>query len=420
MDARRAQLELLAHAGRLLLEYNESAGEIHRALAATARALTGDDCGVAVSYSGLAVTLAGEGPLLMPVRELRYNTAVQTRLHAILRQVRRGELDAAAALVRLHAVEADSPKHPPGVVMVLLGVGAAALAGLLGADAGAVSVAALSTSLGLPVRSWLHRRRFSLLALPLAAAFVGALLGGAAIRFGWTSTPGLVLIVPCLMIVPGPHLINGLLDLVDNHVPMSLARLGLAAGILLAAGLGLLVGVRLTLPDLPEVKLNFGNDQLNLVTDMLLAGLVTCAFAVYYNAAWSLVRLAIVGGMIGHGLRFLALESGWTLEAASFVGGFAVGLVAAWMARSSKTPLAAIAFSGAVTMMPGLQMYSALRGALQLAQRKTDAAADVVTATLANGFQAAAVAGALALGLVVAARAVQMLPHGDTPARGLG
>ena len=41
--------------------------------------------------------------------------------------------------------------------------------------------------------------------------------------------------MPALMVVPGPHLINGLLDLIDNHVPMALARFGLAAGVLLAS-----------------------------------------------------------------------------------------------------------------------------------------------------------------------------------------
>ena len=37
MESRRLQLELLAQAGRLLLEYNASSGEIRRALTTTAR-----------------------------------------------------------------------------------------------------------------------------------------------------------------------------------------------------------------------------------------------------------------------------------------------------------------------------------------------------------------------------------------------
>jgi hypothetical protein len=46
MSALRLQTNLLLQAGRLLLAYNESTGEIHRALTATARALTDETCHV--------------------------------------------------------------------------------------------------------------------------------------------------------------------------------------------------------------------------------------------------------------------------------------------------------------------------------------------------------------------------------------
>src|SRR6516164_1631881 len=98
MDAARLQTDLLVEAGRLLLRYNESTGAIHRALETTSKALTGKRCGVAVSYGGVAISVGGEAPVLMPIAELRYNTAVQTRVHEILDEVRRGVVDTSAAL----------------------------------------------------------------------------------------------------------------------------------------------------------------------------------------------------------------------------------------------------------------------------------------------------------------------------------
>src|SRR5262249_15096262 len=129
MSARRLHAELLAEAARLLLEYDESTGALHRALDATARALTADPCHVVVSYGGVAVSLAGEAPLLRPVRELRYNTAVQARVHAVLTQVRRGELAPAAALAQLGRVEAETPRHPRWGAVPVLGLAGAWLAG---------------------------------------------------------------------------------------------------------------------------------------------------------------------------------------------------------------------------------------------------------------------------------------------------
>ena len=106
-----------------------------------------------------------------------------------------------------------------------------------------------------------------------------------------------------------------------------------------------------------------GGDHLNVVSDMILAGIVTVGFAVFYNTAWPHIGLAAAGGMIGHGLRFIALEAGWRLEVATFLGGFAVGVVSAWIARTYKLPIAVISFAGAVTMMPGIQIYRPCEGA---------------------------------------------------------
>jgi uncharacterized membrane protein YjjB (DUF3815 family) len=110
--------------------------------------------------------------------------------------------------------------------------------------------------------------------------------------------------------------------------------------------------------------------------------------------------------MVGHGLRYLVLEAGCRLEAATFFGALAVGVVSAWMARSGKAPLAAIAFAGAVTMMPGVHMYRALGGALQMARQAGLTDPVVMAGTLGNALEACLVVAGLVLGLILGARAV--------------
>jgi uncharacterized membrane protein YjjB (DUF3815 family) len=406
----RIQNELLACAGRLLLEYNESTGEIHRALRATSQACVDEKLDLAVTYDGVVVSLGDDAPILEPVRELRYNASLQARVRSILDDVRAGQCELGTALALLQRVETDTPAHPRWLAAALLGLAAACLGALLGADSAAAIVAGVATAMGLVVRRQLHRRHFSLLVLPLAAAFIGAVLGGLAVRFGWTRTPGLALIVPSLMLIPGPHLLNALFDLIDNYLPMSIARLGLATAIIVASALGVVLGIVLTLSIPPAGEQRVAADHLNLFSDMLLAGVVTCGFAIFYNAAWRQMGMAAVGGMAGHGLRFLALEAGCRLEVATFLGGLAVGIVSALISRTYKIPFAVIAFAGAVTMMPGLQMYRALGGALQLAQFKTAVEHATIAGALGNASQAGLVVGSLALGLIVAARAGRLLP----------
>ena len=409
--ARDARAELLARAGRLLLECNESTGAIHRTLAATARALADERCTVVVSYDGVAVSLGRASPTIEPSRPIRSDTALLADVHAALVRVRRGNLDPEAALDRLeHAAgEVEAPRHPVWLSVLLTGLAAASLAVLLHADAGAAVAAGLSSALGLAARRLLDRRGVSLLVPPCMAAGLGAVAGGLAFRLGWTRRPGLAVVVPSLMLVPGPHLINGLLDLIDNHLPMGLARLGLAAGLLLASAAGIVLGMELTALGPSAEGPALGTGHLNVASDMALAGVVTCGFAISFNSRWTQIARAALGGMVGHGLRFLALGAGSSLGAATFLGAFTIGAGAALLVRPKGTPVAVIAFAGGVTMMPGMQIYRALGGALQLARLGPASGATSIAAAIGNAAQAGIVVGAIALGLVIGARASRII-----------
>jgi uncharacterized membrane protein YjjB (DUF3815 family) len=72
-------------------------------------------------------------------------------------------------------------------------------------------------------------------------------------------------------------------------------------------------------------------------------------------------------------------------------------------------PVAVIAFAGAVTMIPGLSLYRALAGALQLARLPDRADAEAVATTLGNAMQGCLAVSGLALGLVLGARTVWAL-----------
>jgi uncharacterized membrane protein YjjB (DUF3815 family) len=323
-----------------------------------------------------------------------------------LAQVRFGQLDIESALARLNTVEADTPAHSSWLVALALGAAAVSLASLLGADLTAAAVAGLATGLGLFARRALGRRHFSMLALPLTAALIGASLGGLLIRLGWTRTPELALVVPALVVVPGPHLINGLLDLIDNYLPMSVARLVLATAILLASAAGIIIGVELTVPAPISEGQAARSDHSHLVSDVVLAGIATCGFAVFYNTAWRQIGMAVLGGMTGYGIRLLALDVGCRLETATFLGGLAVGVISAVIAQSRNLPVAVIAFAGAVTMIPGLSLYRALVGAVQLARLAESAQAAAVAETLGNALHGTVVVSGLALGLILGTRAV--------------
>jgi uncharacterized membrane protein YjjP (DUF1212 family) len=406
MSERPQQTQLLIQAATLLLEYNESSAGIIDAVTSTAKVFSDEPCHVSVTYLAVAISYADERPVLRSVKELRLNAAVRTQIHEVLQRVQLRRIDAASGVELLNHVVGNTPQHPQWVVALLLGGAACSFARLLGADSGAVAMAGISTMVGLLARRELSRRYVTALALPLAAAFIGAALGGIAIRLGWTQSPELVLVVPALMLVPGAHILNGLFDLVDNHLATSIPRLGFAIAVLMASALGIILGARLTLP-MGELPTHTASDpQLNLFSDMLLAGIATCGFAAFFNAPWRQLRMAVIGGMAGHGIRFLMLENAFPLETASFFGGFVVGAISACIAASIRAPVAAMAFAGTVTMIPGSSFYRALGGALRLARQQRGDAESLAASTLAHVCQSLAVVGALAIGLLLGIRLV--------------
>ena len=215
MSASRPQTNLLLQAGQLLLEYNESTGAIHRALLATARALTDEPCHVMVTYRGVAVSLGEEPPGMRPVRAITTRPQARPR---VLGQVRRGELDAVAAAACLERVEADTPRPPagwsprPSARRRRPGVPAGRGRGRsddrrpgnwIGRSPGWNSAPTmLPADCRWPPPSWCSPRR-------------------PGNPFGLDPDAGTRLVVPAPHGGAGPHFINRLLDLIDNCLPLA-------------------------------------------------------------------------------------------------------------------------------------------------------------------------------------------------------
>jgi uncharacterized membrane protein YjjB (DUF3815 family) len=291
---------------------------------------------------------------------------------------------------------------------LIFGVAAAALAWLLHADWGAMVVSGVSSAVGVLARQELAKRHVTLFALPFSAAFIGSVFGGFAITMGWTETPGYCLMVPALMLVPGPHLINGLYDILENHIQTGLARLGLAVGILTSAAIGTFVGGWLTLKTTTVSAVPSDVMPFNLGIDVLLAGVASCGFGAFYNTPWRVLWISIVTGMIGHGIRYIGMDYGASQEIATLFACFAIGGLSNIAIERWRLPFAAVAFAGAVPMMPGVFIYQGIAKAMELSKIGVGAEPELVVVMLALFAKACFVVGAMGLGLLLGARLSRM------------
>lgn len=397
------ELRFIQRVARLLLHYNMRTESLRKRLQEVGNALW-VPLQVHIGYRTVTVYTADGVHVHAQAPEFRINIAVSAEVNRIVDKVCAGKLALPEAIELLDNVEQTAGRHDRWTLSVMFGLGAGALAWLLSADWGAMAVISLASALGMLARQELHRFHPVLFALPFAAALIGSLMGGAVILLGWTQTPGICLIVPALMLVPGPHLINGLYDMIENNMQTGIPRLGLAAGILLAAAMGIFLGGWLTLgmTTVPPWTMQAGTVPLWL--DVLLAGVASCAFGAFYNAPWRVLWTSILCGMVGHGIRYVCMDmNGMPQEISTLLACIAIGLMASRWVVSMRIPFAAVAFAGAVPMMPGVLMYLSIGGAMEIALAGGGAPASLVASTLANIFKSAFIVGSMGMGLLVGA-----------------
>ena len=122
--------------------------------------------------------------------------------------------------------------------------GAGALAVIFGAHHPlTVLVVAVSAALGGLLRRGLGRVGVGILTQAFAAALVAGLIGVAAAHLRVDDALGLVVLCPAMVLVPGPHILNGALDLLALRMTLGIARLGYAALMLVAIAAGLILGL---------------------------------------------------------------------------------------------------------------------------------------------------------------------------------
>lgn len=396
------ELRFIQRAARLLLHYNMRTESLRKRLNEIGAAL---DLPLQSHIGYRTVTVYTPEGLHVHAQapEFRINIAVSALVNRTIDKVCAGQIGLPEAIDLLDRVESLAERHSRWTLSLLFGLAAGALAWLQSADWSAMAVISVASALGMLARQAMHRFHPVLFALPFVAALIGSLMGGVVIRQGWTLAPGICLIVPALMLVPGPHLINGLYDMIENNMQTGLPRLGLAVGILVAAALGIFLGGWLMLGMTTVPPWEGARIPIPLWLDVVLAGVAACGFGAFYNAPWRVLWTSILCGMVGHGIRYACLAHGISLEMSTLFACAAIGFMAIRWVSSMRIPFAAVAFAGAVPMMPGVLMFRSIGGAMEIAFAGAQASQTLVAGTLASMFKSAFVVGGMGMGLLAGA-----------------
>jgi uncharacterized membrane protein YjjP (DUF1212 family) len=323
---------------------------------------------------------------------------------AVIDRVQDGPLDSDAVRRDLVAAQRESVSN----ALIFSGAcatGAGALAVIFGAQHPlTVLVAAVSAALGGILRRGVGRIGAGILTQAFAAALVAGLIGVAAVHLHVDDALGLVVLCPAMVLVPGPHILNGALDLLALRVALGIARLGYSALILAAIAAGLIVGLAADGRSLAVLQTS---STVPLYLDVIAAGVAAGSYPVFFSMPYRMIGWPVAVGMLGHAAHWWALTV-WQggIATAALVSCLIAGTLLLPISHYLRMPFAAIGFASVVALVPGVYVFRMLSGLVQFAHLPTS---NLLTSLTSDGATAALVITGMATGLAVPMHAYSVL-----------
>jgi uncharacterized membrane protein YjjP (DUF1212 family) len=395
------ELALISLSARLLFENGQSTEKVVSALDQLAAAL-GFRATVFPRWGELTVLIndgSGSRNEILAAAPSGVDMRKVAATIGVIDDVCDGCLDAAAARSALETIA----RFPPVSITrfaLLAAAGAAALGVIFGATHPfSLLLIAISAGVGACLRRWLATISRNLFVQPLCAALLAGAVGAIAVRLQFSSALRLIAVCPCMILVPGPHLLNGTLDLARARIALGASRIAYAGVIILMICTGLLTGLSFGSVSLPVAAPSY---PVSLGYDVIAAGVAVAAYGTFFAMPWRMLPIPVAIGMLAHATRWGMIS---LVDASVEIGALAaclvVGSIITPIVDRLRLPFAALAFASIVSLIPGVYLFRVAGGLVHLVTRGGKASVDMLLNTIADGTTAILIILAMAIGLIL-------------------
>ena len=317
----------------------------------------------------------------------------------VIDQVHDARIDATTARLALEGISRLPPVSLARFAL-LAGAGAAALGVIFDAThIVSLVLIALSAGIGACLRRWLAAKSGNLFVQPFCAALLAGIVGAVAVRLQLSSVLRLVAVCPCMVLVPGPHLLNGALDLARARVSLGIERITYASLVILMICAGLVLGLALGGVTLPA---SASAQSVPLWYDVPAAGVAVAAYGTFFNMPWRMLPIPILVGMLAHACRWAVISrAGATAETGALVACIVVGIIMTPIANRLRLPFAGVAFASVVSLLPGVFLFRMAAGVIDIVMLDERAPRELFVQVTSDGMTALLIVLAMAFGLIL-------------------
>ena len=397
------EIDLIRSTAELLFTNGQSTKKLVHDLKMLAFKL-GYECEIIPHWSGLTIELDGidgakpNQTLILNIHPFGVQMNKVKLATLVVHQFVAGSLNIEQALNALHDVNQSHPCSLPRFI-AMSAIGAASLGVIFGVlDPKILFLVMLSAGIGALLRRLIAKVSINYYSQVLVASVFTGVFGSFLHAYQLAPASAFIFLCPCMILVPGPHLLNGVFDIARGDIGIGQSRLTYAITIVLVICIGLVGSLAFHHQTLTEYV---AASEVPLPYLFIAVCAVVAAYGSYFSMSWRDLLIPICIGATAFLFRYyFALNDGISIVMGVFIASLVAGIMASLLASKTELPFAALAFSSVVSMIPGSYLFRMADYLFNFYQLGDSASAQASLMALNQGITALLIVIAISLGVV--------------------